>query len=229
MKYHKEQNILCFAKYEIDSLFKATKSIELLQEMSGKKLTFDDLKANRAILEDIVDSIVATSGKDKDEVEIFVVTYMLLDFYEDLSECCFYMENGFNPEKDRIKDLTDLKRFIKEYSLVDFLILSKCGFRAFQLKRYRERLMTEDVFQFIVKKLNHYGNQLGDVNLLLLLQSQEAELNIDFKTLNKKINKLKLAFDGNILVWFNEVNKFDVIVEIYPKLRSRKLPIFPKE
>ncbi len=225
MKYHKAQNIACFSRDEIDLFYKSTKSEEFSNIINQRGLNVSDLAQNRGLLESVIDSMVENSGKDKDEVEIFVVAYMLLDFYEDSSECCFYMENGFNPEKNEIRNLVDLKKYIKESSLVDFLILSKAGFRAFQLKRYRGNPTTEDVFNFLVKKLNHYGRELGDVNVLLLLQTQKLDLTIDFEELHKKVDQLKLPFKGNILINFNEEDKYDVIVEIYPGLQSRKLPI----
>lgn len=225
MKYLKKQNIACFSRKEIDYFYKNIKFTEIIKKMNKKELSLADLIINRDKIENIVDSIVAESGKDKDEVEIFVASYMFCDFYGDKSECCFYMKDGFNPEKNKIENLDDLKKAKKESSLIDFLILVKYVLKAFQLKRYRGKLTTQDLSKFIIEKLKHYGKNLGNVNLLILIQPQGTSAScINFKELNKEISKLNLTFKGNILIWFNEANKFDVIVEIYPKYHARKIP-----
>ncbi len=70
-----------------------------------------------------------------------------------------------------------------------------------------------------------YGNNLGNTNLLILLQTQDGQgLKINFEAMSEEIAKLALAFSGTILVWFNEEDQFDVIVEVYPEFCARKLP-----
>ncbi len=152
MRWHKEQNIVCFTKTELESLFKEAKQLEILKALKERRLSFDDLANNNDLKNEIVDSIVLKSGKDKDEVEIFVVSNMLPDFYDNECEICFSLRDGFNLAKDPIKSLSDLKVAIKEKSDVDFWIL-KGGFRAFQLKRYREELTNDALLSFIKKKV----------------------------------------------------------------------------
>ncbi|MBU1706142.1 hypothetical protein KKG19_05475 [Patescibacteria group bacterium] len=227
MRWHKKENIVCFTKEEINSLIKEAKQKEIFIEMAKRGTSFDDLANNMALRDEISNAIVSKLSKDKDEVEIFIVATMLPDFYDNDCEICFSLKDTFNPEKTPIKDLATLKAAIKENSPIDFWILTKAGFSAFQLKRYRDNPTNEELLTFIENKLKHYGNNMGDINLLILLQPQNRSLTVDFEGLSEKIAKKGLGFKGSILIWFNEGNKFDVIVELYPTFRARKLPINP--
>lgn len=226
MRWHKKENIVVLTKDELNSFYKDARQNEILKTLQEKGGSFSDLANNKHFKDEIIDSAVLKLGRDNDEVEIFVVSYMLPDFYDNDYEIGFSLRDGFNLAKDPINNLADLKKAIKKNSDVDFWILTKDGFRAFQLKRYRDDITNDALFAFLSEKLVHYCNDLGYTNLLILLQTQDDhDSKIDFEDLSKKIAMLGLNFPGSILVWFNEEDKFDVIVEIYPKFRVRKLPM----
>ena len=85
--------------------------------------------------------------------------------------------------------------------------------------------------------LSKYGNNLGSVNLLIQLQGIDGgrllkmgdsiitNVEIDFREVYKKINKIKLKFKGEILIMYNELNKFTVLYQVYPELKIMKKPI----
>ena len=207
----KNSNIVCFQKNELQRIYERAIDSEI-----ERKITFDKML-------DIPNVIANKISKSKDH-EIFAALYTFLKFYEKNSQLCFELKNNFNVNKE-IKSLTDLKDVKEEDTLNDFIIKSKNGFRLFQLKRYRNKLDTDEILKFIKSKLSHYGNNLGNTNLLIILQSKERNLSkIDFKKINKEINNFNLKSKSQILVTYNENNKFQIINQIYPKLTITKIP-----
>lgn len=93
---------------------------------------------------------------------------------------CFVLKDGFRPQKEPITTFENLLNSIKEANLTDFAILSDDGLRLFQLKRYGKDhgqvIETDALFEFIKKKLSHYGNALGDTNLLIALQREDSDI-----------------------------------------------------
>ena len=84
---------------------------------------------------------------------------------------------------------------------------------------------TKSIFEFIRRKVAHYGS-LGDMNLLIIPQPEPYSLlNIDFRILHEKIRSLNYNFKGQILISFNENNKKMVINQIYPDLTTTEIPI----
>lgn len=141
--------------------------------------------------------------------KVFASLFIFLDFYEASSEICFELRNEFNPSRDKIITLEDLNKFRKGDSNSDFIIKSRDGLRKFQLKRYRNDLNTQEIFNFIKEKVAHYGNNLGDTkpNLLIVLQSLAHDVfKIDFHELHEKLKSLNLKFKGQILISYCENN-----------------------
>ena len=67
-------------------------------------------------------------------------------------------------------------------------------------------------------------------NLILTINPRERnEINIDWKEMHKELSTVHLKNCGNIIVKYNEGNKFTVITEVYPALRQMQVPFIPGE
>lgn len=226
MHYLRKENLICFSKDELEYFFK----LEMLEFLDGeimkRGIKLSELRGDNDLMDEIATSFSTRLNSDKDRIEIFAAWNVFLNFYEDNSQACFEPKPGFNISKDVIETLGVLKNAIAEATLTDFAILSKNGIRRFQLKRYREPIDEDSVFQFIIKKISEYGN-IGDINLLIILQS-DVLANIGalgFENLHRKIGALGYSFGGEILISYNEENKFSVINQIYPRLATSRIPI----
>jgi hypothetical protein len=226
MNYFKftNNNIVCFREEELKTLFENAKGMEILEEMQKRKVSFDDLRKDKQKIWNIANTIGSKTAEDKNDHEIFAVLYGLLRFFEKNSQICFELKNNFDIKK-QIKNLTDLKKVRKENTLSDFIIKSKGGFSQFQLKRYRNKPTTNDLLKFIKSKLSHYCNNLGDTSLLIALQSKEEDISkIDFYKINEEIKKIDLKSNAQILISYNESNKFEVLNQVYPELARHAIP-----
>ena len=150
---------------------------------------------------------------------------MYLRFYQDKSKVCFKLKDGSDPEKQRVDTLEKLKVAIKENDLTDFLIMSDDGCRAFQLKSFMGETNLDNLFSLIDKKLKHYGYDLGDVNLLITMQSKGDIPDNFFEDLHSKLLQLPIKGEGCILVSYNENNMYDVMNTVYPTLGTNRLQI----
>ena len=212
-------HMLCISRAEFEEMYKQAKQEELLEAIITKGYSFEELQADKTKMQEIVDSVNVELIKNKDEIEIFVALFGHLGMYPKDSDVCFVLKDTIDPRKTPVKTLEDLKSSIKEGSITDFGIMSDDGLRQFQLKQYKGKLNTDDLFAFIEKKINHYGKDLGCTNLLVLLQSEGGDINdIDFEELNKRIIGIGIKSDVEVLISYNEENKFDVINVIYPTL-----------
>jgi len=222
----KNKNIICFLKDELSKLFEVAKKVELLQEIRKQNFSFDDLKTDYSKMKKIADTVGERGAQHRDEHEIFASLFVFLDFYEANSEVCFELKNGFNPSKNKINTLKDLNAFRESASDSDFIIKSGDGLRKFQLKRYRNNLNTQGIFDFIKEKVAHYGNNLDDTNLLVVLQSSAYTISqINFHELHDKLKSLNLKFQGQILISYNENNKEMVINQVHPNLTTTRIPV----
>jgi len=216
--------MICMDRADMLKLFHS-KKIELIEEMQLKGYTVKELANNSEKMNQIVDIVVDRGLRDNAEVEIFIALFSILNFYPAESKVCFVLNNDFNLSKDIIHTLKDLKDAIKEYELTDFAILSSSRLGQFQLKRYRGELDTSSIFKSIKHNLAHYGNDLGDVNLLILLQTEGKDISvIDFHELNQQLIDCDFKSQGKILILYNEENKFDVINRIYPDVTTSRIP-----
>jgi len=218
----KNRNVICFSKVELSSLFEISKKSELLKEMLNKNIS----------MEEISNSVSHKGSNDRDEHEIFLALFIFLDFYGDESEVCFELNHNFNPHKNKISILKDLNNARANDSISDFIIKSKNDWRQFQLKRYRDELNTQKIFDFINEKVRHYGNNLGDTNLLIVLQPPIVYTitDISFHKLYEKVKSLNLKFGGQILILYNKNNNEQVIIQVYPQLTISKIPLrYPSE
>lgn len=206
-------------------MYKQAKREEILTAVFDAGYSLEELKANKERMLEIVDSVQGEMIKNKEEIEIFVALFGHLGMYSPESKVCFILKDVVDPRKMPIRTLNELKASIKEGSITDFGIMSDDGLRQFQLKQYKEGLNTDDLFAFIEKKLNHYGKDLGSTNLLILLQTEGGDIGeIDFEELNRRVIGIGIKSDVEVLVSYNEENKFDVINVVYPTLGTSRKP-----
>lgn len=218
MYYKKRENLLFFERSELENLINRSYENLMLEIINRHDLKpQDDIKKLWKIVSS--EQGLKKLFRDRDEHEVFAATYSISDFYGENSKICFEMKEGFNSSKNLPLTLDDLNRHRKINSIVDFGILSDSELRQFQLKRYRGDLSSRHLLQFIEKILKHYGNDMGDVNLLIILQSPGTKINDNiFKELHGELIKRDFSFGGHILISFNANNKFDIIKTVFPEL-----------
>jgi len=223
--YLKKENIICLSKKELYTLFEASQKSKLFREIYQRGLSLGGLSKDPKKLKEISDKTGLAVAEDRDEHEIFASLFIFSDFYEN-SDICFELDR-FDSDKDRIAILEDLIKFRKGNSDSDFIIKSGKDFRKFQLKRYRGGNNTKELVDFIKNKVEHYGYNLGDTNLLIVPQNftPYTEGKFEFKKVFEEITAMNLKFRGEILISYNDSNKNISIVRVYPELAITKIPI----
>lgn len=180
-------------------------------------------KVGKKILQKSAIRFEKNSVKSKD-YEYWTAIFSL---YEDVgvgSEICFYLKDTFNPNKNTIISYADLEKFKKDPP--DVIIKNKTnGFLEFELKRYRDKLTEDNLFNFIDKKIfKHYGTAF---NFFIILQNKPGTQidNSIFKNLYKRIKNISPERDlGRICITFNANNQHIIFAHIYPKLSVYKKP-----
>jgi len=207
----------------LKNIFEVAQKTEFLNEIKKQGISLEDLKNDQNKMENLASIVSDRTSNSRDDHEIFASIFVVADFYESRSEICFELKDIFNTSRDKIVTLQDLNNFRNDPP--DFIIKSSDGFREFELKRYRDGLTTVEVFNFLKKKIEHYGNGLGIINLLLVLQSSgNNNLNIDFRELNFKFKLLNSKFQGDVLILYNENNKEIVMNQVFPNLTTTRIP-----
>lgn len=221
MKYSKPDQLLCFTINEMKELFRGEKLRQFDERVRKGEFNVSDLY-DRKNMEDIVSKMSKSISKSKEEVEIFCAIYLLEAFHTGDAHICFLMKDSFDPKKEERIEFDSLKKNVKENSLIDFLFFSGSESRAIQFKQYKGKANHDDLFAFIKKKITHYGGNLGQVNLLILLQSKNGEINdLNFELLNKRLLDDGLTFEGEILLSYNLQDEKSVITRIYPTVAHK--------
>lgn len=219
--------MICFDLLELKALYKADKLIKIIMEANKTGCNIADLSSEQS--KKIVDSVVRGDLKQKEEIEVFSALSLCALFFENDSFVGFVLKDGYDVAKNPIKTLEGLKKAAKEYTLTDFAIITKNGMREFQLKQfYRQKLETEDLFNFIKEKIEHYGGDFGTNALLFSVRGDGVGpclCSIDFKAIHGRLCKLNLDRNRLILVWYNDGNKRQVVIEVYPSLSGCKKEI----
>lgn len=225
MRYLARKRILCFSKEELMGLYKSSKLSELIKEIVRRGVSLDDLQRDHSLMKEIATAVGDRTVADRDEHEIFAAL-LYTDFFEPTSEICFEVNTKFDPETPKIESLSDLNRYRDGVATSDFMINSSDGMRVFQLKRYREGLDTEHLFDFMKDRIQHYANNLGDTNLLIQIQSDPfSQSNVDFQGIHDKLVACGFKFKGQVLVSYNDNNEKYMWVQVYPKLAKSEKPI----
>ena len=229
--------MICFSIMELKQLLKADYLNKAFSEMRKKEYFFEDLKEDKDKMVEVANDVTSKNIKNKEDVEIFMAIMSCVEFYDKNSKICFVLKNNFNINKSIIQNLSDLKDAVEESTLIDFAIWSDGGMRQFQLKQYRGDLKTDKLCNFLKEKLQQYGNDLGDVNFLVMLQGENGGKiiswedyqmefqDIDYYKINKNLVNLNLKFLGQILIKYNEANKFNVINQVYPEVKTTRKAI----
>lgn len=226
MHYFKEKHMICLEREECEALYKDAKVKELLNATHDAGYTLFDLAQDKTKMEEIANEVSSRISTNKEEIEIFASVFCYLQFYPEGSRVCFVLEDSLNPSDLKVSSLDDLIGITKEYSITDFGIFSDDGLRQFQLKQFKGDLDTETLFSYIDGKLKKYGYDLGDANLLVVLQSSNDDMNnLSFKDLSEQLSQLELKSESHILISYNEDNKTNVINTVYPSLGTTRVPI----
>jgi hypothetical protein len=220
--YHKKIHAVCFDPADLKQIFEAPWRKLLEEEILRRGYSSEDLLRNGK--EKMIEIVNATNNlQDKEDIEIFSALYVFLKFFSEKDQVCFLLKDGVSAKVENIDSMEKLKESLKENDLTDFGLMNDDGYRAFQLKQYKGKADPKELFAFMEKKLRHYGNNMGDVNLLVVLQSQGAIEENFFEDLHANLKTLKLNGSGHILVSYNEDNKFDVLNTVYPTLGTTRI------
>jgi len=223
--YCKKLNMIGFDKKYFSGLFYES-AIKLLgEQLENNGLVLSDLQGNKKLMNEITDKVVAIGIKKKEDIEIFVALDFIITFCPENSQLFFTLKNGVDHKKISINNINDFKNIVEEKTITDFATFFNREFRQFQLKQYRNELETNKILQFITDNLKKYGDDLGEVNLLVLLQGKNKSGNfqkceIDFYRINNELNNKNYNFSGQILISYNEQNKKHIINQVYPSLTT---------
>lgn len=218
--------MLCLEREEFEKIYKEQRQKELVEFISQEGISLDDLASSKKKLEEVATTLHDRLMEQKEEIEIFAAAFVYLRVYDN-SQVCFILRDNIDPRKNPPKTLEELKSSIKENSIVDFGILSEDGLREFQLKQYKEKLTTDDLSNFIQKVVNKYGKDFGNTNLMIVLQSGGDIGDLDFEELNQRVTNMGIKSDCEVLISYNENNKFNVINCVYPNLATNRREIIP--
>lgn len=222
--------MICFNLLELRQIYETSKKQDLFRKLVENGYSVEELEADGGKnKQEIADQIVANGMKSKEEVEIFIAIDTCFTYFNNSNtKVCFILKNNVQANKLSIGTIEELRDVIEEKTLTDFAVLSN-GLRQFQLKRYTGKLETDLFLNFLKKKLKDYGNQLNDVNLLIILQGEQKSvlteppvMMIDFEALYNEIKKMNLTFKAQILISYNENNQHIILNQIYPELKSMK-------
>jgi hypothetical protein len=228
MNFYKYQShiIVCFSRKEIELLLKDSQLVEIMEAFKESGISADELLADSAKMSKMVEPFVEKFKKDGDGTEIFNATFSFAAFYREKSEICFYLKNTFNPRKAFIRSWVALKGAIDKDSMSDFIIKNQQEFLSFQLKTYHDALTTDELFEFILRQINKYGRKMGKENLIVLIQSEDADISdVDFENLQNRLLELDLGSEAHVFISYNEADQFNVTNQIYPILGTRRIPI----
>ncbi len=216
--------MICLSLDELKANYKKDNIEKAFNIMRQKGYSPESLLGDKQKQSEIVDAVVANNLKHKEDVEIFAALNLFVTFFNSKEgKICFPLIDSVNLNIEPIRSIKRLKEVTKENSLTDFAIWYNDGLRQFQLKQYKGKLTTDDLFDFISNKLLKYGNNLGNVNFLIIIQGDVNSVSeIDFNELNNKISDLKLKYESEILIYYNEENKFNVVNQVYPGVKTRR-------
>ncbi|MFA4937171.1 MAG: hypothetical protein WC575_02705 [Patescibacteria group bacterium] len=219
-----DKNFICISKSEYEVLFRQKAFILLDAALKKRGLSLNDLSDDKQKMIEFSGAISDMLQINNDETELFVAFYIYLKYYDDAGKICLEIKNSINLNKYKINTIEDLLSILEKKTPIDFGIISQGEIRLFQLKRYREKIDTVELLTFIKKKMHHYGNKLGHINLLITLQTGGDISDVNFEELHDSLVKLNLQNEGQILISYNENNKLFVMNQIYPDLTTTRIP-----
>lgn len=224
VKSSKGSVVVFFPIAELAALHSQLKLQNLKAALIEKGLTVLDMIFQTPQFNALMHELVAKMSGDRDEHELFVALYGLVAFMGDEIEIGFELKSSFIPNKNTINTVEELNNFRRTDTDIDFLIRRTDGVREFQLKRFKKSLTTSNLLVELEKIIKHYGNKLGDVNLLVIMQSSKTE-EIDWQLVSTQIQSILPKDDSaEVLLRFRD-NESDIMVRLHPKLDKRAVPI----
>ena len=204
---------VCFSAKEIAVLLVSRFFNKLFSEKSLKDEPYDSV-----VISDYVKKLAKDSVDSKD-YELFASIMDLYYQFEKDCEFCFNLKQSYDPTKDKILNVDDLRKHTDDPP--DVIVLYKGNYYEFELKRYRGELTYEALYSFIKKKIIlHYS---GKANYLVILQPRA------FSTISPEIfSKLHKSLvieknqPGHIGLTLNVNNKEIYLIRVLPKLEQSK-------
>lgn len=231
MRHLKKQNIICFSPFELKELYRSDGKEKLYRTLRKKGLSWSELIGNYAKKIEVVNATIEKDLKCKEQIEILAALNSCIVFYGEDCEIGFPLKDSYSVKRNPIRSLESLKKATKEYEFTDFVFIVNGRLYQFQFKLYKGILETKEFIDFLEKMLNKYGGKLEKVNFLIMLQGTESnemqKLNIIFKQVREKLNSKSANSGNSILIRFNEGNRFDHLIEVYPGSFAIKSPIDP--
>lgn len=217
MHFHK-QGILYLTEKELLELIRIKTDNDIATELSLRGHTVGDLEKIPLLLESIANDLGKRTAEDRDEHEIFTAIFNVMDFFPEGGAIGFPMKPSFNPNVDVIESFDDLVSFREINSINDFLIETKDGAFAFQLKRYRGSLNTNDILTFLRKTIDEYYGQLRDTILLVVLQPNSNNITaVNFDKIHDELKNLNSLDDGTVLISYNANGKQIIMQQVHPE------------
>lgn len=220
--YLKKQHAICYDIPDLKRIFEAPWRQWMESEIVRRGYSTEDLLLNgKERMHELVAEAQDLQGKE--EIEIFFALYVFPRFYSEESQVCFPLNQNIDTRKTPINTLQQLKNSLRESDLTDFSIMSDNEYRQFQLKQYRGVTDSNDLLAFITQKLRHYGNNLGNVNMLVTLQSQGAIEGDFFGEIHRGLLAIGFPDTLCVLISYNEDDQFAVINTVHPTLGTTRI------
>ena len=202
---------ICLSAKELTIMLVTKFFKDLTSEISSEKLNEADISNHIKKLSD--------RSVDSHDYEYFASILDIYEHFEENCDFCFYLKPSYDYKKEQIKTLDDLTRYKEDPP--DVVILYKENFYEFELKRYREEVAVDPIYDFIKKKIiNHYS---GKRNYFIIFQPKPfSGISFkEFKELHEKIKKEKNV-PGIISFSLNNDNKEMMLIQIFPDLKISK-------
>lgn len=158
---------------------------------------------------------LAKKSVDSKEYEYYSALLDLYHAFEKNCDFCFKLKSNFDPKQHQIKTIDDIERFKDDPP--DVIVKYKGSEYPFELKRYRGKVIFDDLYAFIKKNIvDHYS---GKQNFLIILQPNSGS-NIDLNIFEQMHEKLKTEKNqpGYIGLTFNHDNNEIVTIRVLPNL-----------
>lgn len=197
---------------------------EIQKKLIGRDMGAADLDFKS--IHQITDELSKSAANDIDEHELFGALFSYSKFYPEDSKLCFELKSGFRIGTDSITTISELFQHVEKNTTTDFMVETEDGLRDFQLKRYKGRLLTEDVLDYIKKCIGVYHGALSDTNLLIQCQSPDEDISaVDFHEIHQKLTQMDMDLSGHIIFAYNESNAVMVMNTLYPIIGRSEVPI----
>jgi len=132
----------------------------------------------------------------------------------------------------KLLDLKLLIEAIEENTDCDFMFHKNNELIKFQLKQYKNKLSTDNLYEYIKDKVNDYKN-LGNTNLIIYAQGdgsiEQCKEEVNIPKIYYKIKNLNYNFIGEILIMRCDKNYNFYIYKVYPVKRAYKKIILYKD